>query len=148
MSGPVAWLLDTAPFVTRDHCGLGWTRDHIAVNQVANFLIFLAYFSIPVSLFNFMLRLRALRRPSVGRLLDVVRARVWMIACFMCFIAFCGLTHLMDVLVFGWAPYRFFTLVDAATAAVSLPTALLLPGVIGDMVVAMSDPDDGGGRVE
>ena len=53
-----------------------------------------------------------------------------MLALFIAFILLCGLTHLTEAIVFYWAPYRFYTLIYVICAAVSLPTALLLPFVV------------------
>lgn len=124
------WLFDTRHFVTRDHCG-NFTPALIALNQLANFLIFLAYMSIPLSLFSYW---RVLRKyPEVRKMLN---DRTWMVMMFCVFILSCGFTHLMDVLAFVWAPYRFFTLLDVVTALASLPTALLLPGFIKEFLHA------------
>jgi alcohol dehydrogenase class IV len=46
------------------------------------------------------------------------------------FIAACGLTHLCDVTVFWWPAYRFYTLVDAITAVLSIGTAMVLPSAV------------------
>lgn len=119
------WLFNTADFATRNHCGR-WEYWVIILNQLANFLIFIAYFSIPLSLYLLWSRLRT--NPVVRA---EVRDNSWILVMFFVFIFSCGLTHLMDVLAFSWAPYRFFTLVDLVCAATSIPTALLLPGVIG-----------------
>jgi hypothetical protein len=50
------------------------------------------------------------------------------------FLLLCGLSHLCDVVVFDWAPYRLFTLVDLLTAAVSVAAACWMPSVVQWMV--------------
>lgn len=112
----INWLLDATSFVTRNNCGK-WPDWLISVNQVANFLIFISYMTIPLSLVF-------LWRMAKGK------GDAWIILMFVVFILFCGLTHLMDVLAFSWAPYRLFTFIDCITAASSIPTAILLPGVL------------------
>lgn len=111
------WLLDSTHFVTRDHCGT-WSDSLILVYQLANFLIFLAYMTIPLSLLSMWQDNRPRKKSSL------------MTAMFATFIFACGFTHLMDVLAFSWPAYRFFALVDVVTALASIPTAFLLPGVI------------------
>lgn len=127
------WLFDYHSFITRNHCG-HWTDALIATNQVANFLIFLAYFTIPLSLLGLWRRLRTNRK-----LKAVITENTYILLMFVVFILACGLTHLMDVLAFSWAPYRFFTLIDVITALASIPTAFVLPNVIGTILDATSD---------
>jgi chemotaxis family two-component system sensor kinase Cph1 len=129
------WLCDTSDFITRDSCGIGWTNTLILVNRVANFLIFLSYLSIPISLFYCWLQLRR----SHAAWLEVSPVNKTIIINFMCFIVFCGLTHLCDVLVFEWAAYRLFTLMDVLTALASVPTAIILPSVVRTVVVGDLD---------
>lgn len=112
-------------FVPRSHCGLQWTPNLVLINQVANFLIFLSYSTIPLSLLYFWVRLR---RSQIFIGLTITSRLI--LLNFVCFIMFCGLTHLCDVIAFDWAPYRFFTLVDVLTALASVPTAIILPGVL------------------
>jgi uncharacterized MnhB-related membrane protein len=140
------WLFDASVFITRNHCGTGWTHTLVALNRVANFLIFLSYISIPLSLLYFWLRLRDVARlnalvggvmpPGVGQRLIVLN--------FVCFITLCGLTHLCDVLAFEWVPYRLFTCVDILTAAASVPTAIILPGVLRGIVGVLQGENRGG----
>lgn len=121
----MSWLLDTAHFITRDRCGSGWTDMLIAVNRLSNLLIALAYFLIPLALFALWLNVRRL---VVVR--EIVGSNPSIILCFVVFIMSCGLTHLCDVSAFEWAPYRLFTVIDVVTAVSSLFTAMLLPGVV------------------
>jgi hypothetical protein len=121
----MGWLFDTQHFVTRDHCG-AWQQWLIVVAQSANFLIFLAYASIPLSLTILLVSLY--RDPDLKD--AVFGHHPCILAMFVAFIFSCGLTHLMDVLVFDWPAYRFFVFLDVVTALASVPTAFLLPGVI------------------
>lgn len=126
------WLLDATAFITRNHCGPGWTPTLIAVNRVANFLIFLSYFTIPLSLLYFWLELRR-HEVAVG-VLGPNRVRKLIILNFVVFIFLCSFTHLCDVFAFEWAPYRLFTCVDLLTAIASVSTALILPGMLRTIV--------------
>jgi hypothetical protein len=114
------WLLDTHGFLSRSHCG-AWEPWLIGVNQLSNLLIFISYMSIPIALFSLI---------DLEKLKKATGAGNTIIVMFMLFIAACGLTHLMDVVSFTAAPYRFFTLIDALTAVFSTATAIMLPGVI------------------
>jgi uncharacterized membrane protein YqjE len=49
---------------------------------------------------------------------------------FITFIVLCGMTHVADVVVFFWAPYRLYALLAAMTAVASAFTAIRLPGII------------------
>ena len=119
----MSWLLDSASFISRNHCGK-WSDWLIFLNQISNFLIFIAYMTIPLSL---LVLWSSFRKRGVKS--------YWMIFMFVLFIWSCGLTHLMDVLAFTWPAYRFFTLIDCVTAILSIPTAVLLPGVLKRLFV-------------
>lgn len=111
------WLLDTDPFVTRNHCGTGWGAGLVWAYLAGNAVIALSYLCL------------AYRLAVCWRRKREVWPKPWIILAFAGFIGLCGLTHVADVLVFGWAPYRLYTLVVLMTAAVSLPTAVLFPFV-------------------
>ena len=111
------WLLDSSPWVPRGACG-DWGPWLPLVYRVSNWLIALSYFAIPLSLVHLYRRQRA-NLPSP-----------WMLLCFVVFIVACGLGHVADAFAFVWPAYRLFTLVDVATALVSVATAVLLPGVV------------------
>jgi hypothetical protein len=53
---------------------------------------------------------------------------------FVGFIFLCGLTHLADVIVFHWAPYRLFAALSGLTAVASVITAFNLPLVVRTLV--------------
>ncbi len=141
----MSWLFDTAPFITRNHCGPGWTDNLIVLSRLFNFLIFFAYFSIPMTLSFVWLEMRRRARTNVlvHDVQEILRESRWIIVMFVTFIFACGLTHLCDVLVFDWPPYRFFTLIDALTALASVPTAVLLPGIFTRVITLLSRRRDG-----
>ena len=91
------WLWDASEFVTRNHCGPGWTPELINLYKVSNAIIALAYFAIPIALY--FLYKKNWGDPPASRMLVM----------FMTFIVLCGLTHVGDVVVFYWAPYRLYT---------------------------------------
>jgi two-component system, chemotaxis family, sensor kinase Cph1 len=130
----MGWLFNTNDFVTRDHCGQ-WSTLLILVYQLANFMVFLAYIMIPISLFSLWLSARG----EAKERLRAVACRPCILILFAIFIFSCGCTHLMDVLAFSWPAYRFYTVVDIVTAVTSLATSFLLPGVIRQLLT-------GGGR--
>jgi len=117
------WLLDASIFMTRNHCGQ-WTNTLISVNQAANFLIFLSYMTIPISIMYLWAR-----RPIEFQK-TIAGQNPWIMLMFALFIFSCGIGHLMNVLAFSWTPYRFFTFIDCVTAIASVPTALLYPNVV------------------
>lgn len=118
------WLFDATSFMTRNHCGR-WGSWLVTINQTANLLIFLAYFTIPLSLLSLWMTVK--QSPELKK---SMADSTWIVLMFVIFILSCGLTHLMDVLAFSWAPYRLFTFIDCVTAVASVPTAILLPLVL------------------
>lgn len=113
----MSWLFDTSKFITRNHCG-DWPLWMEYLYIISNILVAIAYFAIP-----FMaIILWKYKRNDV--------ARGWILIIIAFFIFFCGLTHLADVLVFYWAPYRFYALIDFLTAIFSVLTVIYLPPVI------------------
>lgn len=109
------WLFDTSIFVTRDHCGPGWTKELIFFSNFCDFFIWISYFSIPVSLF-WWYWYKKHKIPTS-----------WMVILFVLFIFFCGCTHLNEILVFTWPAYRYFVFTKALTALLSTITAITLP---------------------
>jgi signal transduction histidine kinase len=101
-----------ADFIPRSHCVHEQTGI-ILLHVISDALIASAYFSIPIALLLFIHRRR-----------DVVFN--WMFAMFAAFILFCGLTHLLGILMF-WVPvYRLDGVVKLATGVVSAATAVML----------------------
>lgn len=106
------WLFDTSEFVTRSHCGTGWTSELTSIYRLAALVTFLSYLLIPFILVWAFFWNRK-KHFSFG----VVPPFGFIT--FSAFILFCGLGHLCDVLVFNWAPYRLFVLIDCVTGITS-----------------------------
>lgn len=121
------WLFNTSDFLPRWLCGgfnqfvgTGWT--YIA----ANLGIFGAYTTIPILLLYFINKKKEMVFPRI----------FWL---FASFIFLCGISHLLDAMLF-WTPfYRFMTLELMATAVVSwLTVAALIP--IVPMALSLRSP--------
>ena len=128
MSG-LASIFDPSGFPPRWHCGewsalLGWT--HITADVVT----WASYTAIPLVI-AFYLRKRSGPVPQV----------LWL---FVAFILTCGVTHLVEAVIF-WIPvYRLSAVLKVATASVSFATVLTLlrttPRALDDPEVqAMAD---------
>jgi two-component sensor histidine kinase len=101
-----------ADFVPRFQC-VNERTDLLWLHVVSDAIISLAYYSIPLALIYFVRKRRDLDFN-------------WMYVMFAAFIVACGTTHLISVAAF-WEPmYRLDGVVKAATAGVSIITALLL----------------------
>lgn len=124
------WITDSTVFMARTHCGVGWTPQLISVAMLSNFLIFLSYTSIPLTLLFLNLKFRKLNEVPYNPMI---------VTMFMIFILSCGLGHLMDVLVFYWPMYRLFTIIDFITAVSSVATAIVLPIAMWDLVSKFED---------
>lgn len=123
MGDTLEWLLGAASFVPHGYCLL-WRPDLVALHAASDAATALAYFSIPVAILVFCHRRRDLDFPALTVL-------------FAAFILGCGLTHVADILTLWWPIYGAQGLTKAATAIVSvisavaiwrlLPAALALP---------------------
>jgi diguanylate cyclase (GGDEF)-like protein/PAS domain S-box-containing protein len=102
----------TEPFMPHAMC-LVWRQDLIWLHLVSDALIALSYFSIPFALIYFVRKRTDLAYP-------------WMFLLFAVFILACGTTHLFAVWVMWYPDYVWQGLVKAATAAVSVASAVLL----------------------
>ncbi|TCH99924.1 histidine kinase [Roseococcus sp. SYP-B2431] len=90
-----------------------WEPGLIWLHTVSDLLIALSYFSIPIAMVAFLRR-----RPDIEF--------GWLVWLFAAFILFCGTTHVLSILTL-WQPYYWLEgSVKAATAGVSLVTAILL----------------------
>jgi len=106
------WLFDPSGLTPHGFCLL-WEPWLIWTQALANSAIGLAYFSIPLALAYFARRRRDL----------VFRPMFWL---FAAFILLCGAGHWLD-LVTLWVPaYPIKAGIDAATAVVSVATAIAL----------------------
>jgi two-component sensor histidine kinase len=90
-----------------------WRPELIWTHAVSDTLIGLAYFSIPLALSVFVSR-----RPDVRF--------SWVVWMFVGFIMLCGVTHFMSVWTLWRPDYGVEALIKAATASVSLATAVAL----------------------
>lgn len=119
-------LFDTTGFPARWHCGI-WSSTHGWTHIISDWLIFGAYFAIPLSIAIYALKRKDLRFPAL----------YWL---FAAFILACGLGHLIESFIF-WKPmYRLSAASKVLTAIVSwtavvaliryLPTAVRLPGAM------------------
>lgn len=114
----IEWLFDTQGFVTRSNCG-DWKNELKFAYITCNLIIWIAYTLIPLILFL------AIRKVK-GGLIERLKSLKFTMFCFIMFIFFCGWTHLNDVTVFYWAPYRFYTLIYGLTAIFSVGTVFVL----------------------
>jgi signal transduction histidine kinase len=105
-----AWLSEG--FTPHGFC-LAWQPGVLALHVVSDAVIALSYYSIPLSISWLVLRRRDL-------------AFSWALLLFAAFILACGTTHIMDIWTLWHADYVAQGLVKAATAAVSLLTAIAL----------------------
>src|SRR5258706_204986 len=109
-------LFSPSGFMPHGYCYL-WRPDLISLHVVSDSLIALAYFSIPVTLAYFIRKRK-----------DVPFN--WMFALFGVFILACGATHLMEVWTLWHATYWLSGYVKLVTALASVPTAILLVGLM------------------
>ena len=98
-------------FMPHGHCYL-WRPDVLWLNVVSDIIIFLAYSILPIVLVFHSKRV-------TGKKLK------WGLIMFAYFIAFCGLTHLVNVWNVWHGNYIFAGIVKAITAALSFATAVL-----------------------
>jgi hypothetical protein len=116
------WLLESSAFMTRNQCGSSWTPDLVLFYQISNFIIFLSIIEIVLSILFVCIKRKA----------DLPAPNIFFL--FVVFIFLCGLTHLADVIVFYWAPYRLFAVLSGLTAVASAITAFNLPLVVRTLV--------------
>src|SRR5664279_4659117 len=106
------WLFDSTGLTAHGYCLL-WQPGLIWTYAISDMSIALAYFSIPV-----MLGVIARRRSDL-----VFRP---LLAMFAAFILLCGATHWLDLLTLWTPAYGLQAVVKAATAIVSVLTAVAL----------------------
>ena len=105
-------LFNTDDFPARWHCG-NWSDFHGWLYIISDVAIWASYFAIPV----FLIRLLIKRK-------DVPMNGI--IILFLAFVFLCGLTHLMDAIIFWWPAYRLSAVLRFATAIVSAIAAYAL----------------------
>ncbi|MBD2682097.1 PAS domain-containing protein [Nostoc paludosum FACHB-159] len=99
-------------FVPHGHCYL-WKPELVGLHIASDFLIALAYYSIPVTLVYFVRKRRNLPFNSVVLL-------------FAIFILTCGTSHLAEIWTLWYPTYWLSGCIKAITALVSLYTSLML----------------------
>lgn len=104
--------LSTHGFMPHGMCYL-WEPSILWTHVVADAVIAFSYFSIPAVMMIF-----ALRRPDL-----IYRPVAWL---FVAFIVLCGTTHLFSIWTVWNPDYQIQGMIKAATAAVSLATAIVL----------------------
>lgn len=118
----ISFILGMEYWPARWYCGI-WTPIHGWTYILSSILIGLAYFAIPVVLYQF-----------VRKRNDLPFARIFWL--FILFILACGTTHFIDAAIFWFPVYRFSALMLSLTAIISwvavmglwkvLPQALVL----------------------
>lgn len=117
-------LFDTSDFPARWNCGV-WSEGHGWLHILSDLAIWGAYFAIPLVIIFFLYK----RRTDV--------AFRGLMVLFVAFILFCGLTHLLESIIF-WVPvYRVAGVLKFMTAIVSWATVV---GLIRVMPLALSLP--------
>lgn len=105
----LASIFDTSDWPARWSCG-NWTSFHGWLYIISDTAIWLAYFAIPFCMGYFFIK----------RNKDIPFKTLFLL--FVCFIVACGLTHLMDAVIFWWPAYRFSAILRLGTALVSWGT--------------------------
>lgn len=113
MVGLIPQLFSPDGFMPRTACGPDWTPALILSSQIADVVIFMSYMLIPFALIGMYKRVRSggeIRSQRIGAILSAS------------FIFTCGLTHLMDRLMFSWPAYRLTACVLVVCASCSIAT--------------------------
>ncbi len=119
-------LCSTA-FMPHGQCYL-WNSDLLWLHGVSDGLITLSYFSIPLTLLYFVRKRHDLPYPGLFIL-------------FGAFIVACGTTHLLEVITI-WRPYYWVSGgIKAATALISIITAVALVRIV-PQALALPSPED------
>lgn len=94
-----------------------WTPGPVWLHVIADALIVLAYFSIPIALVYFVRNRK-----------DITFA--WMFVCLGIFVLACGATHLMEIWNVQHSHYWLSRAIKAIAALASVPTAILLARLV------------------
>lgn len=113
------WIFHTSGFVDRMACGRGWVDHPFMLLQVQLYdtAIFLLYMLVPVNV------IRAFKAWERGRVVRDPKTGAWLFAGFT---LSCGLTHLVDRLLFATPAYGLDVTVRGACALLSLATVAWL----------------------
>ncbi|WP_309382760.1 sensor histidine kinase [Cerasicoccus frondis] len=115
-------LFSTDDFPLRWQCGI-WSETHGWVHIISDIAIWLAYMAIPFAIFYYVRK-----RPDVPN--------QPMFYLFIAFIMLCGITHLLEAMIFWWPAYRFLGLMKLLTAIVSIATVIGLLPMLPKLVAA------------
>ena len=113
-------IFDTNDFPARWHCG-NWTAFHGWLYIASDLAIWAAYFTIPVLLLRIMIKRKDIALNGV-------------ISLFLAFVFLCGLTHLIDAVIFWWPAYRLSALLRLAAAIISIIAAYALNRVFPELI--------------
>ncbi|MHA6289532.1 hypothetical protein [Maricaulis sp. CAU 1757] len=105
--------LDINNFMPHGMCFL-WRPELLGMHIIADLVIALAYFSIPITIGLF------LRRSS-----SPIPFR-WAFVMFGIFILFCGINHLMNIIVLWYPLYYIEGMLKLLTAGASVATAVMM----------------------
>lgn len=105
-------LVADKQFIPHGHCYL-WRSQLMGLHITSDFLIALAYYSIPVTLVYFVRKRQDLPFN-------------WIFLLFAAFIITCGTTHIMEIWTLWYPTYWLSGCIKAITALVSIYTALVL----------------------
>ncbi|MDZ8183384.1 MAG: PAS domain-containing protein [Nostoc sp. ChiSLP02] len=105
-------LFSAGSFIPHGHCYL-WNPGLVWLHIISDAIIALAYYSIPLTLFYFVRRRQDLPFS-------------WIFLLFGAFIIFCGTTHIAEIWTLWHPTYWLSGVIKAATAIVSLFTAIEL----------------------
>ena len=110
----ISQLFDSQDFPARWHCGQ-WSDAHGWLHIISDLMIFGAYMTIPVVLATILNQRKDIPFPRT----------VWL---FIAFIGFCGVSHLVEAIIFWQPVYRFSGVLKAGTAIASWATVVgLIP---------------------
>src|ERR1700693_1287240 len=119
-------LSSPSGFMPHGYCYL-WDPGLVWLHVISDFLIALAYFSIPITLMYFIRKRK-----------DVPFN--WIFICFGMFILACGATHVMEIWNLWHADYWLSGGIKAITALASVATAILLVRLI-PQALALPSPE-------
>ncbi|MEI7686118.1 MAG: ATP-binding protein [Planctomycetota bacterium] len=120
-------LFDGSDFSPRWFCGR-WTAIHGWLHILSDIGVWSAYLAIPFVLGFFIFRKSDLPFRGVFVLFGM-------------FILACGMTHLMEAVIFWWPAYRLLGLIKLITAVVSWTTVLALIPIV-PKALAMRSPEE------
>ncbi|MBD2451788.1 PAS domain-containing protein [Nostoc sp. FACHB-152] len=120
----VVTLFSTGSFIPHGHCYL-WEPGLVWLHIISDAIIALAYYSIPLTLFYFVRQRQDLPFS-------------WIFLLFAAFIIFCGTTHIAEIWTLWHPTYWLSGILKAATAIVSLFTAIELVVLVPQALVLPS----------